>query len=403
MNKYIRSFLLGMILLFAAAEGALAGTDGIWKATDQSQNFWIQTYTAGSALIVVTPDGNQYFVFLDPDVSDGFEAPELFGKNAKLTVIFGDVSTNLDAILGPREDRAKAILEIAGDTRVLPMERPFEAACGSVGFIPPFQSITRNFIASQQLTGDPINASLNEEGELYDGSVVLYATNQGRLGKLQVQQLDDGFGNLVIRYVTFDADGSVFSSQDNLVWSQSATLDLDAGVQGGIVPEEDDFFFQSVDGIVRFLNLKNGALALLLLAPPAAQDFESITRDFVASQALSNEDINVSLNEDAEVDDGSIVLYQTNAGRFGKLLVLDFRDDFDDSRIRYVTFDDDGSVFNSGDDLLWFQTNALDLETGDQGLFSDADDLFFENVDGVVRFWSLTNGALAAVYNGPAD
>ena len=50
------------------------GYDGIFKADDQSMNAYVQTYAAGSALVILTPDLKSWYAFLDSDYSDGISA-----------------------------------------------------------------------------------------------------------------------------------------------------------------------------------------------------------------------------------------------------------------------------------------------------------------------------------------
>ncbi len=52
----------------------VGGYDGIFKAEDGSMNAYVQTYDAGSALVILTPDLKTWTAFLDPDYSDGINA-----------------------------------------------------------------------------------------------------------------------------------------------------------------------------------------------------------------------------------------------------------------------------------------------------------------------------------------
>jgi predicted secreted protein len=62
--------------------------DGIWKKEDLSMNFFIQTYVDGSALIVATPDLIEFFVFIDDNYQDGFEADEYSGIGYRIELTF---------------------------------------------------------------------------------------------------------------------------------------------------------------------------------------------------------------------------------------------------------------------------------------------------------------------------
>ncbi len=126
MQRYRSIYLWSILLVFLFSAQAFSWSDGVWKPSDYSNNFWIQTYTTGSSLIIVSADGERFYVFLDPDVSDGFDVPELFGKDASLEVVFGQVGTSVDA----QPATAKAVLEIAGETTQYTLQQTFEAACG---------------------------------------------------------------------------------------------------------------------------------------------------------------------------------------------------------------------------------------------------------------------------------
>ncbi len=49
---------------------------GIWKSDDNLVSAYLQIYETGSAIIVITMDGKDYAAFLDPDISDGFQASD---------------------------------------------------------------------------------------------------------------------------------------------------------------------------------------------------------------------------------------------------------------------------------------------------------------------------------------
>ena len=67
--------------------------DGIWKdgpleSPAVTTNFYIQTYTTGSILVVVSADGINGYAFLDDDFSDGVDAFDLGGAGHHLNVGF---------------------------------------------------------------------------------------------------------------------------------------------------------------------------------------------------------------------------------------------------------------------------------------------------------------------------
>ena len=88
MSIFVRaSVVLLSLVLFLPVSG-LAATSGIWKSTDNSYNFYVQTYSGGECIVIATKDGAEFLVFLDSTVEDGIDVNEYFGKSASLKVGF---------------------------------------------------------------------------------------------------------------------------------------------------------------------------------------------------------------------------------------------------------------------------------------------------------------------------
>ncbi len=64
--------------------------DGIWKDAVPSMNFFIQTYTDGSGMVIATPDLKTYSVFIDEDISDGVDVDDYAGLGRHLRIKFFD-------------------------------------------------------------------------------------------------------------------------------------------------------------------------------------------------------------------------------------------------------------------------------------------------------------------------
>ncbi|MBI4772728.1 MAG: hypothetical protein HY788_00870 [Deltaproteobacteria bacterium] len=65
--------------------------DGIYKDTKQTINAYVQTYATGEILVILTPDLEHWYVFLDPDWSDGITGmPDLANQGDKLSMSFPD-------------------------------------------------------------------------------------------------------------------------------------------------------------------------------------------------------------------------------------------------------------------------------------------------------------------------
>ena len=69
--------------------------DGIYKDDNETINAYVQTYTTGEVLVILTPDLVHWYVFLDPDWTDGITSlSDLANQGHKLTMSFlnsGDV------------------------------------------------------------------------------------------------------------------------------------------------------------------------------------------------------------------------------------------------------------------------------------------------------------------------
>ncbi|MBI4776025.1 MAG: hypothetical protein HY788_17930 [Deltaproteobacteria bacterium] len=74
--------------------------DGIWKNAGQTMNFYIQTYAAGSALVIATADLKTLYVFLSPSFSNGMDINDMAGGGHHLTLNFSS-SEQASAVLTP--------------------------------------------------------------------------------------------------------------------------------------------------------------------------------------------------------------------------------------------------------------------------------------------------------------
>lgn len=63
---------------------------------------------------------------------------------------------------------------------------------------------------SKNLTTDKINISRNEKRMLIDGDILIYLTDESRLGKMLILQLDrDEDGFMYFDFVTYDREGKI--------------------------------------------------------------------------------------------------------------------------------------------------------------------------------------------------
>jgi len=98
------------------------------------------------------------------------------------------------------------------------------------------------------------------------GTVILYATSDGNLGKMEILDIDKNNGyKLTIRFVTYHYNGSVHSESNHLEIEGTYTCDLDKGLVGGDVQSEQDFHFGKQDS--KTSTLYPGETAILRILP----------------------------------------------------------------------------------------------------------------------------------------
>lgn len=118
-----------------------------------------------------------------------------------------------------------------------------------------FHSVTyldiENF--SVNLTTDKINISRNEKRMLLDGDILVYLTDEGRLGKMLILQLDreeDGF--MYFDFVTYDFENKISIEKRNVKLQASFIYDFDKGM----IPEKIEgvkIWWHSLDDLEMYL------------------------------------------------------------------------------------------------------------------------------------------------------
>jgi hypothetical protein len=114
-----------------------------------------------------------------------------------------------------------------------------------------FDELTRKSIA-QKLENLPdqfnIPVSTNKGIVNGAGTIILYATSDGNMGKMEILDVDknDGY-KLTTRFVSYNYNGSVLRESNHLEIPGTYTCDLDKGKVGGDVQSEQDFHFGKED------------------------------------------------------------------------------------------------------------------------------------------------------------
>lgn len=120
---------------------------------------------------------------------------------------------------------------------------------------------------------------------------------------------------------------------------------------------------------------------------------DSISFAEIKSASFSSDRINGSDNESNQILTGTIVLYRTNEGRYGKLLIKTYGYNL---TLRWKTFNPDGSTYSEGDDLVIRGTWLCDLDLGKESRASS--DFWWRQVTAVERYLVPKNGAKFAIY-----
>ena len=203
--------------------------------------------------------------------SPGTEAPKPTSATGPVQIFRETASTKTpDPVIQARllPDARQFLSETGGTNRALSAKR---AASGKTGQRPKpsaryvFGDITpahikESFEKNAKKQDARINGSDNESNQIPRGTILLYVTDEGRYGKLQVLEYDY---NLTIRWVTYDRDGNVFSRGDRLVVRGTFRYDLDYGVEEDEGKSKRDFWWEQQTQTIRYLASQNGATFIL--------------------------------------------------------------------------------------------------------------------------------------------
>lgn len=117
-----------------------------------------------------------------------------------------------------------------------------------------FEAIKLSEIKSASLSAEKINGSDNAQNQISAGTILLYKTDKGRYGKLLIRKYGK---NLSLKWVTYRANGNIFSKGDDLNIRGTFSCDLDLGKE---IQTSSDFWWQQVTNIERYLIPQNGAI-----------------------------------------------------------------------------------------------------------------------------------------------
>lgn len=131
-----------------------------------------------------------------------------------------------------------------------------ESMCGPK----TFKDITCEDIDDSKLSEEPILGSNFSGNILKIDDIIVYTTNKGRCGKLQILNIDDSENKkLTIRAVTYNSDGSVYSKTNALDIRGTWLCDLDEMLEEGGLKTEKDFWWNRLTKTDSKFTPKNGA------------------------------------------------------------------------------------------------------------------------------------------------
>ncbi|MBN2253824.1 MAG: hypothetical protein JW701_09000 [Kosmotogaceae bacterium] len=118
-----------------------------------------------------------------------------------------------------------------------------------------FQSVTYYDIEkfSENLKTESINISRNEKCMLENGDILVYLTDQERLGKMLILELDKGGNGFVFfDFVTYDENGQVFIEKKYVKLQSSYIFDFDKGISPEKI-EGVELWWHNIDDIEMYL------------------------------------------------------------------------------------------------------------------------------------------------------
>jgi hypothetical protein len=292
-------------------------------------------------------------------------------------------------------------------------EIPHEViARGSVASkVTPYKDLTRDEIEALAVTlsADKINSSQDERNEIPNGTVLIFRTNKGHLGKARIIVNTVPYA-LDFEFVVYAADGTILMESAHSSVRATYTFDLDTAAE---VREGADFWWEhtefhgrEVPGHPVYWAPENGALFAVYRGEPSTQTipYEQITRTELEGMAatFSADKINSSPDERNEIPNGAVLLFRTNDGHFGKMKILSYTGTFV-LNVEFVTFAEDGTTLIESSYSSVRATNRFDLDTGEET--SAGADFWWEHTEfheggepGDPAFVVPINGALFAIY-----
>ena len=147
----------------------------------------------------------------------------------------------------------------------------------------PYSDLRRDDIAAQEAEMSIANIDGSDGNEFMPGTYFIYKTDEGRFGKFMVDNYEPTSSyDMVIRWVTYGADGSVYSHGTRLVIRGNWTCDLDEGLETA-TGKDWDWVIKSAT--IRYLSPQNDAKFKLMHRANAPDDMVWVYIDDTATGA----------------------------------------------------------------------------------------------------------------------
>lgn len=231
---------------------------------------------------------------------------------------------------------------------------------------------TINAISEAKIKSYPIwRQDINATNYVSVKTKIIYQTNEGRFGIMEIMSKAT---DLVINWITYDADGKIYSTGCNKSIGMLQIFDLDMGN----VPTVANFDIQWVEDDKKVKWIYFGNTAKLALLPNTICEnnltkLKEITKATLKGYPYSETAIDGSDNNNQLVA-GRRIAFHTADDRFGILKIIQYGENL---LIDRITYDDANGIYSWGCSELIESTYAYDLNNGNSVDLKKSDMFWF--------------------------
>ncbi|HUI93760.1 MAG TPA: hypothetical protein VLX68_16075 [Chitinivibrionales bacterium] len=254
-----------------------------------------------------------------------------------------------------------------------------------------FDNLTRATIASFTIPAGSIDGSDSSSNMIPTGTILVYKTNSGLLGKMEV--VNYGY-NLWLKIVTYNADGTVHAQADSVEIRGTFECSLDSAKE--TLAPSADFHWDIIGGNNRVLTMMNGA-TIGIYYEPNIVSFDNLTLSMDSSFIIPYSSLDGSDSVSNQIPTGTVLIYITKTGLYGKLQVLKYGYDLS---LRIVTYNANGTVHAQADSVVIGGTTYCNLDSAKQ---SSSGGLFWHIHSAVWRSVDMVAPATIRIYYEPVS